>query len=606
MKNQYVQRRYLIEALVIIVTIIFIFRLAYLQLIDTSYRVLAESNSRREVTQFPARGQIYDRNGKLIVTNQAAYDIMVNPSQLAPFDTLEFCTLLGITPEYLDEGLKKARDYSRYTSSVFLKQVPADISAVFQEKLFKFPGFFVQTRTLRQYPIDIAPHILGYVGEADKKLLQNDPYYKLGDYAGISGIEKSYEKVLRGEKGRKYFLVDVHSRIINSYEEGRYDVPVKIGTDIVLSIDADLQEYGEKLMGKFSGSIVAIEPSSGEILSLVSSPGFSPSLLVGRGLMDNFNILSSDSLLPLFNRAVSASYPPGSTFKLINGLIALQEKVIDPSVRFGCQGGFYFRNMRVGCHSHASPLDLREAIQNSCNAYFCNVLRRILENPDFKDTENAFNNWRDHLLSFGFGQPLGSDLFGEVRGFVPQSTYYDKYYGKGRWNFLTIISLAIGQGELGLSPIQMANMTAVIANRGYYIVPHLVKEIKNEEISAIFMEKHFTSIDPAHFDVITDGMEMAVNGGAGSTARIAKLENIVICGKTGTAENPFGEDHSLFIAFAPKENPEIAISVCVENVGFGASWAAPIASLMIEKYLEGNIKRIWLENYILAGKQRNN
>lgn len=603
MKNPYAPRRYLIVALLVILTFIIIARLAYLQLIDTRYRILAESNSRREVTQYPARGQIYDRNGKLIVTNQAAYDIMVNPSQLAPFDTLEFCGILGISPKYVEEGIKKAKEYSRYTSSVFLKQVPADVSAVFQEKLFKMPGFFVQTRTLRKYAFDIAPHILGYVGEADKKLLQNDPYYKMGDYVGISGIEKSYENVLRGEKGHRYFLVDVHNRVINAYEDGRYDIPVKIGTDIILSIDADLQKYGEKLMNKFSGSIVAIEPSSGEILSLVSSPGYSPSLLVGRGLVENFNILSGDSLLPLFNRAVSASYPPGSTFKVINGLVALQEQVLEPSVRFGCQAGFYFRNMRVGCHIHASPLDLKEAVQNSCNAYFCNVLRRILENPNYKTTEDAFNNWREHLISFGFGQPLGSDLFGEIKGFIPQASYYDKYYGKGRWNFLTVISLAIGQGELGITPIQMANMTAAIANRGYYFVPHLVKEIKNEEINRKFIERHDTSIDSLYFEEIINGMEMAVNGGPGSTARIAKHEKTIICGKTGTAENPFGEDHSLFIAFAPKENPKIAISVCVENVGFGASWAAPVASLMIEKYLHGNINRIWLEEYILAGKQ---
>lgn len=603
MKNQYSYRRYLIATLLVATTFIFIARLAYLQLIDPSYRILAESNSRREVTQYPARGQIYDRNGKLIVSNQAAYDIMISPAQLSAFDTLEFCRLLGITPEYVNEGIKKAKEYSRYTSSIFLSQVSADVSAVFQEQLFKFSGFFVQTRTLRQYAIDIAPHILGYVGEADKKLLQDDPYYKMGDYVGISGIEKSYEKVLRGVKGRRYFLVDVHNRIINSYDEGRYDIPVEIGTDIVLSIDAYLQEYGEKLMKKFSGSIVAIEPSTGEILSLVSSPGYSPSLLVGRGLNENFNMLSGDTLLPLFNRAVAASYPPGSTFKIINGLVALQEKVIEPSVRFSCQTGFYFRNMRVGCHIHASPLDLREAIQNSCNAYFCNVFKRILENPKYNNTETAFNHWREHLLSFGFGQPLGADLFGELRGLVPQSSYYDKYYGKGRWNFLTVISLAIGQGELGITPIQLASMTAAISNHGYYFIPHLVKEIKNGEITEEFLEKHRTSVDSVYFDPIIDGMELAVNGGAGSTARIARIDNITVCGKTGTAENPFGDDHSVFIAFAPKENPLIAISVIIENVGFGASWAAPVASLMIEKYLQGDIKRIWLEEYILAGKQ---
>jgi len=603
MKNLYAERKYLIGAILIISILILLVKLAYLQLIDTSYRLTAESNSRREAIQYPARGLVYDRNGQLLVTNQAAYDIMINPFRLSSFDTLEMCNILGITPGFVKEGITKAIKYSRFTSSVFLKQVPAEVSSVFQEKLYKFPGFFVQTRTLRRYTRNIAPHILGYVGEVDKKIIEDDPYYKMGDYIGISGVEKSYEEILRGVKGRKYYLVDVHNRIIDSYEEGRFDIPVKIGTDITLSVDADLQEYSEKLMGKFSGSIVAIQPSSGEILTLVSSPGYSPDLLVGRGLSGNFNTLSQDTLLPLFNRALAASYPPGSTFKLINALVGLQEKVIEPGVQFSCEGGFYFRNIRVGCHFHQSPLDLRGGIQNSCNAYFCNVWKKILENPENNNTEKAFENWREHILSFGFGQSLGTDLFGELKGLIPQPTYFDKYYGRGKWNFMTVISLAIGQGELGITPIQMANMTSAIANRGFYFTPHIVRSINNDNIDRRFSEKHQTTIDSAYYEVVVEGMENAVNGGEGSTARIARLNDIVICGKTGTAENPFGEDHSIFIAFAPKDKPEIAIAVYVENVGFGASWAAPIASLMIEKYLKKEISRTWLENYILAGKQ---
>ncbi len=604
MKNPYAERKYLILALLVTFMIIMFVRLVYLQLIDTSYRITAESNSRREVIQYPARGLVFDRNGKLLVSNQAAYDIMVNPSRLTAFDTLKFCSILNITPEYVKENITKAKKYSHYTASVFLKQVPADVSSVLQEQLYKFPGFFVQTRTLRRYTGNIAPHVLGYVGEVDRKIIQDNPYYKMGDYIGVSGIERSYEEVLRGVKGHRYYLVDVHNRIIEPYEGGRYDIPVQIGTDIVLSVDSDLQEYGEKLMGKFSGSIVAIEPSSGEILCLVSSPGYPPDLLVGRGLSNNFNILSQDTLLPLFNRALAASYPPGSTFKVINALIALQERVIQPSDQFSCQAGYYIRNMRVGCHVHQSPLDLRGSIQNSCNAYFCNVWRRILEDSKYNNTEKAFDRWREHVISFGFGNPLGADLFGELRGLIPQPSYYDRFYGKDRWNFLTVISLAIGQGELGITPVQMANMTAAIANRGFYFVPHIVKEIRDDNIDRRFIEKHRTTVDSVFYEVVIDGMEQAVNGGVGSTARIARMNDVVICGKTGTAENPFGEDHSIFIAFAPRDNPQIAIAVYVENVGFGASWAAPVASLMIEKYLQGNINRTWLENYILAGKQR--
>jgi len=604
--NQFAERKYIIGLIIILSAIIFAGRLFYMQVIDASYKLSAENNSRREVIIYPARGLVYDRNGKLMVSNQAAYDIMINPIQLDDFDTLDFCNTLQIEKEDLIRRIEQAIDYTRFAPSVFMKQVTAEISSVFQEKLYKYPGFFVQTRTLRRYTRPMAPHVLGYVGEVNRKTIESDDYYKMGDYIGISGIEKTYEEILRGEKGQKNYLVDVHNRITGDWQGGRYDQAPKLGTDIVLTLDSDLQEYGEYLMEGLSGSIVAIEPSTGEIITMVSVPDYSPDLLVGRGLRNNFNQLSGDTLNPLFNRAVSASYPPGSTFKIINGLIGLQEEVLFPTNEFYCDFGYYYRGIHVGCHNHYSPLDLREAIQNSCNAYFCNVFRRILEDSKYERADSAFSNWRKHVTSFGFGNRLNSDISGELKGLVPRPSYYDRYYGVGRWNFLTVISLAIGQGELGITPLQMANMTAAIANRGYYFTPHVLKEVRSgEKINPQLLEKHTTSIDSSYFEIAVDGMELVVNGGQGSTARIAKMQDIIICGKTGTAQNPFGEDHSIFVAFAPKEDPQIAIAVYVENVGFGSTFAAPIASLMIEKYLTGEVKRDWIENYVLVDARKN-
>ncbi len=599
MINQYSQRKYIIGGLILLTGLILILRLFYLQVINSTYKLSAENNSKREVIQYPARGLMYDRNGVLLVSNQAAYDVMLTPGQLSRFDTLSFCKLLGISVNDVATGIKKARDYSRFAPTVFMKQVSGEVASVLQEQLYKFPGFFVQTRTLRKYPKNIAAHLMGYVGEVDKNLIEKNPYYQMGDYIGISGIEKNYEEILRGEKGKKNFLVDVHSRITGSYQDGRFDEPARIGTDINLTIDAGLQEYGELLMKDFTGSIVAIEPTTGEVLCLVTTPSYPPDLLVGRGLSQNFNTLSGDSLKPLFNRALAASYPPGSTFKIINALIGLQEKVISPSTEFGCQMGYSFRGQFLGCHSHRSPLDLREAIQHSCNSYFVNSFRKIMEDPKFEATHDAYNNWRNHLLSFGLGNSMNSDLSGELKGFIPKDDYYNRYYGVGRWNFLTIRSLAIGQGELGVTPLQMANITAAIANKGYFMTPHVVKSIKGSDtINHRFTEKHIIAIDTAHFTVAIDGMDLAVNGGAGSTAGRAKIEGIIVCGKTGTAENPHGEDHSIFIAFAPRENPKIAIAVYIENGGFGGTWAAPLASLMIEEYLTGEVKRKYLEDYI--------
>ncbi|MCF8226143.1 MAG: penicillin-binding protein 2 [Bacteroidales bacterium] len=595
-------RKYVFIAIAIIIGLVFITKLFLLQVVERSYKVSAENNSQRHVVTYPSRGLIYDRNGELLVSNQAAYDVMVSPVNVSEFDTTEFCSLLGIGRDNFLERLNRAKNYSWRINSVFMKQVEFKIAAVLHEKMYKFPGFTLQSRPLRTYPRPIASHVLGYIGEVNEKNIQSDDYYSAGDYIGVIGIEKSYEEVLRGEKGLKVYLKDVHNRIIGPYEEGKYDMPVKVGRDIAISLDAEIQEYAETLMQPFIGSVVAIEPSSGEILTMVSAPTVNPNLLIGRNLGSTIKKLSADTLNPLFNRAVMAQYPPGSTFKTINALVGLQEGVITTETSYYCDYGFYYRGIHVGCHNHETPLDLIGGIQNSCNTYFCNVFRRIMENPGYENTEESFNHWRDHVTSFGFGEKLGLDFASELKGNIPTASYYDRYYSKGHWNFLTILSMAIGQGELLITPIQMANMTATIANRGYYITPHLIKKIDGQDhIDEEFVRRNFTTIDSSNFVPVVDGMDLAVNGGPGSTARIARIRDITVCGKTGTAENPHGEDHSIFIAFAPKDDPKIALAVYVENEGFGGTWAAPIASLVIEKYLTGEVKRTWLENYVRNG-----
>jgi penicillin-binding protein 2 len=492
--------------------------------------------------------------------------------------------------------MKAAVNYSRRAPSVFLKQISDETYARLQEKMFMYPGFYVQPRTLRKYSKPVAAHVLGYVSEVDEGIIRKDPYYKPGDYIGKSGIEEAYEKELRGKRGVKIYLVDVYSRIKGSYANGSRDTLAVQGADITSGIDLDLQEYGELLMKNKRGSIVAIEPKTGEVLTLVSSPNYDPGLLVGRIRSDNFANLSADTLNPLFNRALMASYPPGSTFKPINGLIALQEQVISPSTLFGCNNGYLF----VACHSHQSPLNLEGAIMISCNSYFCQAYRRILENPKYLSVSDAFEKWKGYLDEFGFGSKLGTDFVNELPGFIPDGSYYDKYHGKNRWKALTVISMAIGQGEIGITPLQMANMTAAIANRGYYYTPHIVKSVGTAgNIDSRFTTKHLISIDSVNFEEIIKGMDAAVNGGAGKTAGVAALKDIIVCGKTGTAQNPHGKEHAVFIAFAPKDDPKIAIMVVVENAGFGATYAAPIASLMIEKYLKGEISNKPLEQRML-------
>jgi penicillin-binding protein 2 len=598
MKDSFINRKYVIMAIIILAVIGLLTRLFIIQVIKNSYRLSADNNVLRYVTQYPARGLIYDRNGKLVVFNQAAYDLMVIPAQTTAFDTTGFCDLLGISGELFRKQLKAAINYSRRAPSVFLKQVSDETYARFQEKMFSYPGFYVQPRTLRKYAKPVAAHILGYVSEVDEGVIRKNPYYKPGDYIGKSGIEEAYEKDLRGRRGVKIFLVDVFSRIKGSYANGKMDTVAVQGSDIVSGIDLDLQEYGERLMKNKRGSVVAIDPKTGEVLTLVSAPDFDPSLLVGRVRSENFAKLQSDSVSePLFNRALMASYPPGSTFKPINGLIGLQEGVINSETRFECHNGYMAGHKLIACHSHPSPLNLINAIGTSCNSYFCQTYRRVLENPAFNSVADAYVKWKYYLNEFGFGNKLGTDFVNELSGFIPSTEYFDKYYGKNRWKALTVISMGIGQGEVGVTPLQMANMTAAIANRGYFFTPHVVKSIGTDHyIDKRFTTKHIIDIDTSNFEQIVLGMEEVVKSG---TAAEVKLKDIIICGKTGTAQNPHGANHSVFIAFAPKDNPTIAIAVFVENAGFGATYAAPIASLMIEKYLKGEISNKALEQRIL-------
>ncbi len=603
---QYSDRKYLIGGLILLSAFILIARLFYLQVIDTSYKLSASSNALQHRIQYPARGLIYDRNNRILVANKAAYDLMVTPIQVKPFDTAELCQYLDISKNKLLEGLRTASHYSRYKPSIVVKQITAEQYAFLQEKMFKYQGFYVQTRTLREYTTPLAAHILGYVGEVDEKQVKENQYYKMGDYIGKSGVEKTYEDQLRGVKGVKIYLVDVHNRIKGSYMNGWYDKPAVVGKDIYLTIDSTLQAYGEKLMQNKSGSIVAIEPSTGEILALVSSPTYHPALLVGRQRASNYAVLKNDTAKPLFNRATMAKYPPGSTFKIMNALVALQDNLINRHTKYTCYYGYKAGPIFVSCHDHPTPLNLPGSIQCSCNAYYCNVFRRILTPLKNQTIQDVYTHWRDYVVSFGFGNSLGSDLANELNGYIPTVNYYNRYYGKTEWSALTVISLGIGQGELGITPLQMANFTASLANRGYYITPHIVKKVRGITDSTFSWTKKKSRIDPENFQVIIEGMELAVNGApnSGSTARIARLDSVIVCGKTGTAENPHGDDHSIFICFAPKDNPVIAMAVYVENAGFGASWAAPIASLMIEQYLQGKTKRQWLEDYVIRFEKK--
>lgn len=597
----YGNRKYVIGGLMVLVVLIYILRLFSLQILDDSYQDKADSNAYLKQIEFPARGLIKDRNGKILVFNKPSYDVMMVVREMKQFDTLGFCTLLNISQEEFDirmKDLKKRVGYSSYTPQPFMTQLPPEDYGVLQEQLFRFPGVYMQMRTIRNYNYSAAALLLGSVGEVNRKMIEKDEFYVLGDYAGQNGVEQTYENVLRGKKGVEVFLRDAHGRIQGKLDDGAHDIQSKAGQNLTLSIDIDLQMYGERLMENKVGSIVAIDPKTGEILAQVSSPTYDPAILSGRKRSENYEKLLKNPLKPLLDRPVMAYYPPGSTFKVANALIFEQEGIITPNTYLSCHLGYHVGRFSVGCHAHYSPLNLVQSVQHSCNAYYCASFRTMMDHKKYKNISDAFETWKNHIVSLGFGYKLGADVPNEKRGYIPNSGVYDKLYGKNRWKSLMIVSNSIGQGEILTTPLQIANLAAIVANRGYYVVPHLVKEIEGGEIDSIYRTKKITTIDPKHFAPIVEGMDLVMRAGTGWYSRI---DSVAVCGKTGTAENPHGEDHSLFMAFAPKDDPKIAICVVVENSGFGATWAAPIASLMIEKYLKGYIapRRISMEQKML-------
>ena len=585
-------RRYVVIGAVVLLVLIFIARLFYLQVVENDYKAWADSNAFLKKTLYPSRGIIYDRNGKLLVYNQPAYDVMLIMREVQPFDTLDFCKILSISREQFDKRIADIKNrrlnpgYSSYVPQVFMNHLSAQECGVLQEKLYKFPGFYIQNRTIRQYEYPNAAHVLGNIGEVNRKDIQSDDYYVQGDNSGRSGVERSYEKELRGVKGVEILLRDVHGRIKGKYDEGNSDVAPVSGKNLTLSIDMDLQAYGEKLMRNKVGSIVMIEPATGEVLCLVSSPNYDPGLLVGRQRGKNHHLLSEDPQKPLIDRAITGFYPPGSTFKPTQGLIFLQEGVITPETMYTCAHGYTYRGGKPACHGHPSPLSLVPALATSCNSYFCWGLHDMLDSRRrYPSVQEAFEIWKNHLVSMGYGYPLGIDLPGEKRGYIPNSKVYDKVYG-GRWNSSTVISIAIGQGEVSATPLQICNLAATIANRGYFITPHVVKEVQDTPLDTLYTNKRYPTIDSKYYDIVAEGMRNAVLGG---TCWRAAIPGIEVCGKTGTAENPHGKDHSAFIGFAPYKDPKVAICVYVQNGGFGAAFGVPIGKLMMELYLKGEI-----------------
>lgn len=588
MTDLFQQRRFTIQYAMVIVVVIFVARLFYLQIVNKEYKQLANANVLRQVTVFPARGLVFDRNGKLIIDNQKEYDLWVIPGQVKELDTLGFCDLLGISDTTFRETLRKASQYSRYKPSLFVKGISVEKYATVQEELYLFPGFYGQVRTVRAYPFHSAAHTLGYISEVTpRQIEQSNGYYRQGDYVGTGGIEQRYEKVLRGEKGTRFVLVDVHNREQGSFNEGKFDTAAIPGFNMISSLDITLQTYGEQLMKGKVGSIVAIEPATGEVLAMVSSPSYDPSLLTGQDRGKNFRKLLIDSLNPLFNRPIKAAYPPGSTYKPTLALIGLQEGSIHEFSTYNCPGAYYVGSLRVGCHHSGFVPGVSNAIQHSCNSYFCNYFRRTIDHDSTKNVAQGLDNWKAALATFGIGVKTGIDLPNEGYGFVPGSAYYNKIYGEGSWNSVGVVSLGIGQGELGETPLQMANVIAAIANKGYWFNPHLVKKIIDDDSTlSKTIIRHTVPVDPEYFDLVIKSMELVVEAGTGT---VAQIPGVTMAGKTGTAENPHGKDHSLFVCYAPVEHPAIAIAVIVENAGFGATYGAPIASLMVEKYLHDTI-----------------
>ena len=571
-----------------------------LQLLDDHYKTDAEINSTVKEMILPTRGVIYDRNGTILVGNKVAYDILVYPREIKEFDTLALAAVLDVTPEFIrgkmDEYHRNARKIG-FQSVTMLKQIPAETYNKFAEVQYRFPGFRGQVRGIRDYPINAGGNLLGYVSEVNQAYIDRNPgEYRSGDYAGMTGIEAAREKDLRGEKGYHMYLRNSHNQIEQPYKDGAFDKEAVPGHDIVTTIDAQLQQYGQELMKNKVGALVAIEPGSGEILALVSSPGIDVEQLADIGKY--YDQIAKNPYRPMYNRAVQASYPPGSVFKLVNGLIGLEEGVLRPEMMYPCSSGYHFgAGHKLGCHVHKSPLNMEESIMMSCNAYYCYVLKNILDNKKYDGVDEALDHWHDMVTSFGFGTKLGSDFPNEFSGSIPTAKTYNRAYGKGRWNSTTVISLSIGQGEILATPLHLANLCATIANRGYYYIPHIIKASEGVEIEPKYYEKQYTKVSTSHFPKLIKGMWRAVNSGAGmgGTAWVAHIDGIDVCGKTGTAQNPRGADNSVFICFAPMDDPKIAIAAYVENGGFGASYAAPMASLMVEKYLKGEVSRADLE-----------
>ena len=582
------------------VVILLLGKIFSLQILHPGFKEDADRNSTVYETIYPTRGIIYDRNGNILVGNKVAYDIMVTPREVKAFDTLALAAVLDVTPDFIREKLadfNKRRRAIGFQSVTMMRTVPAETYMRFDEVKYKFPGFRGQVRGIRQYPINAGGNLLGYVSEVNQAYIDKHPgEYRSGDYAGMTGIEAAREEELRGEKGYHIYLRNSRNQIEQPYRDGAEDKEAVPGKDIVTTIDAELQRYGQELMQGKVGSIVAIEPSTGEILALVSAPGIDVEQLADIGKY--YGEIAKNPYKPMYNRAVQASYPPGSVFKLVNGLIGLEEGVLRPEMTYPCNKGYHFgAGHKLGCHVHKSPLNMEESIMMSCNAYYCYVLKNILDNKKYDSVADGLDHWREMVMSFGFGRKLGSDFPAELSGSIPSSKTYNRAYGKGRWNSTTVISLSIGQGEILATPMHLANLCATIANRGYYYIPHIVKETEDVEIEDRFKEKQYTMVSQEHFPKVIKGMWRAVNSGpgAGGTAWIAHIDSLDVCGKTGTAQNPRGEDNSVFICFAPMDNPKIAIAAYVENGGFGASYAAPIASLMVEQYLKGETSRPALE-----------
>ncbi|HMQ76738.1 MAG TPA: penicillin-binding protein 2 [Flavobacteriales bacterium] len=591
------ERKYVLIAAVVLISSVFLLRLFWVQVVDDQWKAEAANISERKVTVYPARGLILDRNGELLVANTPVYDIMVVPREVVAFDTNAFAALVGVPVDEVKRRIAEAGRYSSYKPSVFEKQITADQYAAIAPHLSKYQGFYGQSRTLRTYPRRIAAHLLGYLSEVDARKVEQDPYYKPGDVIGVGGLEQYYEKELRGRRGVKYVVVDVHNKVQGPFREGLYDTLAHEGKHLYTSIDARMQAYGERLMKGKKGSIVAIEPATGEILCLVTSPTYDPELLVGRVRNTNYGVLQRDSLKPLFDRALQAQYPPGSIYKIVQSLLALQDSVITPNTGFPCNKAL------VGCHAHPNAGTIQSAIQYSCNPYFYMVFKRLMEQGDHKDRFTAasinLDHWNTGMRSFGLGQRPRVDLPALKGGSIPDTKFYDRIYGKGRWAFSTIYSVSIGQGEVLVVPMQMANLAAIFANKGWYRDPHVVRAVgRPDSLLPQWEEKHVTDVDAHWYDLIQEGMRRVVNE-PGGTARQARIPGITVCGKTGTAENPHGQDHAVFVCFAPMEEPRIAMAVYVENSGFGGTWAAPIASLLMEQYLTDSISRPDLEQRML-------